>query len=59
MKKVTLPLLPKMATGIQGFDELSHGGLTLNRTSLPKQHGWESRATTMPAKLANKLLCVW
>jgi circadian clock protein KaiC len=26
--------LPKIATGIQGFDELSHGGLPRNRTSL-------------------------
>jgi circadian clock protein KaiC len=34
MKKATPQLLSKMATGIQGFDELSHGGLTLNRTSL-------------------------
>ena len=23
----------KLATGIQGFDEMSHGGLTLNRTN--------------------------
>ena len=27
-------LLPKIATGIPGFDELSHGGLPRNRTSL-------------------------
>ncbi len=37
--KVTKTIAPqtplsKMATGIQGFDELSHGGLTRNRTSL-------------------------
>ena len=35
MKTAALQQLsPKMATGIQGFDELSHGGLTPNRTSL-------------------------
>lgn len=28
------PLPSKLATGIHGFDELSHGGLTLNRTNL-------------------------
>src|SRR5580700_11031075 len=28
--------LPKIATGIQGFDELSHGGLPRNRMSLLK-----------------------
>jgi circadian clock protein KaiC len=28
--------LPKMATGIPGFDELSHGGLPRNRTTLLK-----------------------
>lgn len=34
-KTAAPPQLPsKLATGIQGFDELSHGGLTLNRTSL-------------------------
>src|SRR5882757_3142376 len=27
-------LAAKIATGIQGFDELSHGGLTRNRTTL-------------------------
>lgn len=27
-------LLSKLATGIQGFDELAYGGLTLNRTTL-------------------------
>src|SRR3990172_635388 len=34
MKKATPQLLPKIATGIPGFDELSHGGLPRNRTSL-------------------------
>lgn len=35
MKTAAPQQLPsKLATGIQGFDELSHGGLTLNRTSL-------------------------
>ena len=29
-----LQLLPKIATGIHGFDELSHGGLPRNRVSL-------------------------
>jgi circadian clock protein KaiC len=29
-------LLPKIATGIPGFDELSHGGLPRNRTTLLK-----------------------
>lgn len=33
-KKSAPQLPPKIATGIQGFDELSHGGLTPNRTSL-------------------------
>jgi circadian clock protein KaiC len=28
--------LPKIATGLQGFDELSHGGLPRNRISLLK-----------------------
>jgi len=31
---VAVQLPAKLATGIQGFDELSHGGLILNRTSL-------------------------
>jgi circadian clock protein KaiC len=35
-KKVLPQLLPKIATGIQGFDELSHGGLPRNRISLLK-----------------------
>ncbi len=30
------PYLPKVETGIQGFDELSHGGLPRNRISLLK-----------------------
>ena len=34
MKKATPQLLPKIATGIPGFDELSHGGLPRNRISL-------------------------
>ena len=35
MKTAAAQQLPsKLATGIQGFDELSHGGLTLNRTNL-------------------------
>jgi circadian clock protein KaiC len=34
IKKASPLLLPKLATGIQGFDELSYGGLTPNRTSL-------------------------
>ncbi len=34
-KSTALPQLPsKMSTGIYGFDELSYGGLTRNRTSL-------------------------
>lgn len=33
-KSVTPRLLSKMATGIQGFDEISRGGLPRNRTSL-------------------------
>jgi circadian clock protein KaiC len=37
MEKKTIPQhLPKIATGIQGFDELSHGGLPRNRISLLK-----------------------
>jgi circadian clock protein KaiC len=35
-KRVTPQHLPKIATGIQGFDELSHGGLPRNRISLLK-----------------------
>jgi len=35
-KKAISQPLPKMATGIRGFDELSHGGLPRNRTSLLK-----------------------
>jgi circadian clock protein KaiC len=35
-KKVIPQDLPKIATGIQGFDELSHGGLPRNRISLLK-----------------------
>src|SRR5580692_817501 len=35
-KKVTPQHQPKIATGIQGFDELSHGGLPRNRISLLK-----------------------
>ena len=35
-KKATPQYLPKIATGIQGFDELSHGGLPRNRISLLK-----------------------
>ncbi len=35
IKTAMVQQLPsKMATGIHGFDELSHGGLTINRTSL-------------------------
>jgi circadian clock protein KaiC len=33
-RKTTLRPLPKVATGITGFDELSHGGLPRNRTTL-------------------------
>ncbi len=33
-KGATPQPLPKLATGIEGFDELSHGGLPRNRTSL-------------------------
>ena len=34
-KKSAIPkLLPKLATGIEGFDELSHGGLPRHRASL-------------------------
>jgi circadian clock protein KaiC len=37
MEKKGIPQhLPKIATGIQGFDELSHGGLPRNRISLLK-----------------------
>jgi circadian clock protein KaiC len=37
MEKKAIPQhLPKIATGIQGFDELSHGGLPRNRISLLK-----------------------
>lgn len=35
-KKVIPQPLPKASTGIHGFDELSHGGLPRNRTSLLK-----------------------
>jgi circadian clock protein KaiC len=35
-KKAIPQPLPKAATGIHGFDELSHGGLPRNRTSLLK-----------------------
>jgi circadian clock protein KaiC len=35
-KQAAPQLLPKSATGIHGFDELSHGGLPRNRTSLLK-----------------------
>jgi len=35
-KKVVQQYLPKIATGIQGFDELSHGGLPRNRITLLK-----------------------
>jgi circadian clock protein KaiC len=35
-KKANPQPLPKIATGIQGFDELSHGGLPRNRISLLK-----------------------
>lgn len=35
-KKAIPQPLPKIATGIHGFDELSHGGLPRNRTSLLK-----------------------
>src|ERR1700732_3093472 len=35
-KKGIPQYLPKIATGIQGFDELSHGGLPRNRISLLK-----------------------
>jgi circadian clock protein KaiC len=35
-KKGNPQYLPKIATGIQGFDELSHGGLPRNRISLLK-----------------------
>jgi len=35
-KKGLPQLLPKIATGIHGFDELSHGGLPRNRISLLK-----------------------
>ncbi|OGI66028.1 MAG: hypothetical protein A2W18_10460, partial [Candidatus Muproteobacteria bacterium RBG_16_60_9] len=34
IKTAAPQLLPKIATGIPGFDELSHGGLPRNRTSL-------------------------
>jgi circadian clock protein KaiC len=34
VKKVATQSLPKMATGIQGFDEISFGGLPGNRTTL-------------------------
>jgi len=33
-KSAALQPLPKVATGIPGFDELSHGGLPRNRTTL-------------------------
>jgi circadian clock protein KaiC len=33
-KNSTLRLLPKVATGITGFDEISHGGLPRGRTTL-------------------------
>jgi circadian clock protein KaiC len=33
-KRATPHLLSKVTTGIQGFDEISHGGLPQNRTSL-------------------------
>jgi circadian clock protein KaiC len=36
IRKGILRYLPKIATGIQGFDELSHGGLPRNRISLLK-----------------------
>ncbi|MGB5082662.1 MAG: circadian clock protein KaiC [Burkholderiales bacterium] len=35
-RNATSRLLPKIPTGIPGFDELSHGGLPRNRTSLLK-----------------------
>ncbi len=35
-KKGLPQLLPKIGTGIHGFDELSHGGLPRNRISLLK-----------------------
>jgi len=34
IKEVAFRSMPKLATGIQGFDALSHGGLPQNRTSL-------------------------
>jgi len=33
-KSATARLLPKLATGLRGFDEISHGGVPRNRTSL-------------------------
>src|SRR4030067_134088 len=36
IKTAAPQLLPKIATGIPGFDELSHGGLPRNRTTLLK-----------------------
>src|SRR5687768_17883379 len=34
MRRTAVQSLPKLATGIEGFDELSRGGLPRHRTSL-------------------------